>query len=103
MRTPVEDVPAVAVWGDTNQVLGIERAETRAPFRLGLAVRIQADYHLATAIHYGQTAVGGDRKTGGGGGMAVADGHHIGAHTVEQEMHREFRRKLAVAGELPPV
>src|SRR6266702_4451960 len=42
-----------------------------------------------------------DRKSGGGGRMAVADSHHIRPHTVEEEMHGQFGGKFAVSGELP--
>src|SRR5712664_2463978 len=35
--------------------------------------------------------------------MRMADGIHIRPHAIEQEMHGDFRRKLAVPGKLPPV
>jgi hypothetical protein len=33
----------------------------------------------------------------------MADGHHVRPHAVEQEMHRQFRGKFAIAGKLTPV
>src|SRR6202158_727452 len=37
------------------------------------------------------------------GWVRVADGVHVRAHVVKQEMHGQLRRKLAFAGELAPL
>src|SRR5262249_38229020 len=42
-------------------------------------------------------------KSGGGGRMGMANGIHVRAHPVKQEMHRDFRGKLAKTGELAAI